>query len=98
MCLAQLTSVVIVHQTGCDPMDRNRREGYPNWHGGIIIVETMIGDLAEVMLALGVSVFCFLSLVVPWSDRWLKPHRLDDGDDAANDFCPNPACPLHSPL
>lgn len=61
-------------------------------------MDAIIGQLAEVMLVLGVSVFCFLALVVPWSDRWLKRHRLDNGDDTANDFCPNPACPFISRL
>lgn len=59
-------------------------------------MDAMIGYLAEVMLVLGVSVFCFLSLVVPWSAPWLQPHQHDDSDDAADDICPNPACPLNS--
>ena len=61
-------------------------------------MDAMIGDLAEVMLVLGVSVFGFLSLVVPWADPWLKPHRRTDGDDAADGVCPNPDCPLNSRL
>ncbi|ETX01246.1 MAG: hypothetical protein ETSY1_08145 [Candidatus Entotheonella factor] len=63
----------------------------------MIIMDAMIGYLAEIMLILGVSVFCFLSLVVPWSDRWLKLHRRD-GNDATAPACPNPACPHSSRL
>ncbi|WP_143308427.1 hypothetical protein [Candidatus Entotheonella palauensis] len=61
-------------------------------------MDAMIGYLAEIMLALGVSVFCFLSLVVPWSDRWLQPRQHDEGADAADNFCPHPACPHSSRL
>ncbi|PON19500.1 hypothetical protein C2W62_02505 [Candidatus Entotheonella serta] len=64
----------------------------------MIIVDAMIGYLAEVMLILGLSIFGFLSLVVPWSDRWLKPHRQEDIDDTAAHFCPHPTCPFNSRL
>ncbi|ETX09354.1 hypothetical protein, partial [Candidatus Entotheonella palauensis] len=64
----------------------------------MIIMDAMIGYLEEIMLVLGVSLFCFLSFVIPWSDQWLKPQQHDDSADAANGLCPNPACPHSSRL